>query len=62
MKTTTPNFWDKTTLLLKGNIHDFSKLLKFMQYICVVNSEFNLSAYHLRGVGIPKFLDGLVGG
>lgn len=62
MKATTSTFWDKTTLLLKGNIHDFSKILKFMQYICVVNSEFNLSNYHFRGVGIPKFLDGLIGG
>lgn len=41
---------------------DFSKILKFVQYFSVLTSEYDLSAKHLRGCGVPKLLDGLVGG
>uniref|UniRef100_A0A7S3IY03 Uncharacterized protein n=1 Tax=Strombidium inclinatum TaxID=197538 RepID=A0A7S3IY03_9SPIT len=33
-----------------------------MQYTCVLTSEYNLSQYHGRGLGLPKCVDGLFGG
>ena len=49
-------------LWMKGNIHDFSKILKVLQYSSVVVSEYNLTRFHMRGVGLPSMLDGLIGG
>lgn len=48
--------------LFKGNTSDFSKMIKIMQYICVITSEFNLSRYHLRGYGLKAREDNLFGG
>ena len=41
---------------------DFSKILKFMQYVSVLTSEYNLAYKHLRSCGLPKMADGLIGG
>ena len=53
---------DKHVKLFKGSIHDHSKILKIMQYVAVVTSEFGLFQYHLRGVGVESRWDGLIGG
>ena len=52
----------KTNEILKGEMGSFSKLLKFVQYFSIMTSEYGLSKLHLRGIGAPKILDGLVGG
>ena len=41
---------------------DYSKLIKILQYVCVITSEYNLAKYHLRGVGIPSAPERLFGG
>ena len=41
---------------------DFSKILKFIQYFSVLTSEYNLSDKHLRACGLPKMMNGLIGG
>ena len=48
--------------LLKGKVVEYSKLIKIVQYICVLTSEYNLTMYHFRGRGIRPSIDGLVGG
>ena len=55
-------FLQKTNALLTGDMADFSKILKFMQYFSVLTSEYELSKHHLRGCGAPEMLNGLVGG
>ena len=53
---------DKLQTLFKGNMSDFSKMVKILQYICVITSEFNLTRYHLRGYGIKAREENLFGG
>ena len=53
---------DKLNKLFKGNMSDFSKMVKVLQYICVITSEFNLTRYHLRGYGIKARENNLFGG
>ena len=56
------NLITKTEDLFKGTIGDFSKVTKVMQYVCVLTSEFGAYNYHLRGIGLPKIADGVIGG
>jgi len=56
------HFLKKTNELLKGDMADFSKILKFMQYFSVLTSEYGFSKHHLRNCGLPQTLNGLVGG
>jgi len=56
------NFVTKTEELFKGSVGDFSKIVKVMQYVCVLTSEFGAYRYHLRGIGVPKMADGVIGG
>ena len=53
---------EKLLKLFKGNMGDYSKMVKILQYICVITSEFNLTRYHLRGVGIRSCEGNLCGG
>ena len=53
---------DKLMMLFKGNMGDYSKMVKILQYICVITSEFNLTRYHLRGLGIKSREHNLCGG
>ena len=52
----------KTKQLLQGKMQDYSKLLKIIQYYCVITSEFELFNYHFRGIGMRSFMEGLIGG
>ena len=56
------NFEARTMKLFRGNMADYSKLIKIMQYISVLTSEYGLYRYHLRGLGVRPRLGGLVGG
>jgi hypothetical protein len=43
-------------------MQDYSKILKVIQYFCVITSEYDLYNYHLRGLGLRPCIEGLVGG
>lgn len=43
-------------------MQDYSKLLKVIQYFCVITSEYDLYNYHLRGIGMKPYVEGLIGG
>ena len=53
---------DKLQTLFKGGMADYSKIMKLMQYACVVTSEYHLFKYHLRGYGIKPRENNLIGG
>lgn len=53
---------DKLQTLFKGGMADFSKIVKFMQYFCVITSEYQLFRYHLRGYGVKSRENNLFGG
>ena len=44
---------NKMQQLRSGNIHDFSKLFKIVQYLSVVSSEYDLYMYHPKGMYYP---------
>lgn len=43
-------FYAKLIKLLRGDVNDFSKCIKIMQYVSVITSEFDLYQYHPRGL------------
>ena len=53
---------NKLQTLFKGGMADYSKIVKLLQYICVITSEYNLTRFHLRGYGIKSRENNLIGG
>ena len=55
-------FLDKVEKLFKGKMVDYSKIVKVLQYVCVLTSEYDLQRYCLRDMGFQSRFDGLIGG
>ena len=48
----------KINKLLKGDINDFSKMIKLLQYMSVITCEYDL---HMGGCNFPKVIDKILG-
>lgn len=62
MTTTQTELETRLMKLFKGKMADYSKIIKIIQYLSVLTSEYGLYRYHLRGIGLKPRLDGLIGG
>jgi hypothetical protein len=56
------DYVNKTEKLFTGAMGEYSKIVKIVQYLSVLTSEYGGYHYHLRGLGLPKMVDGVIGG